>query len=130
MLGDATLIANLGSGDIERTIAFYAGKLGLEVVERRELMPGRPEVVLGSGGARICFEGGGTPEPGPNALVGWHVESIEAAMDALREQGIVFEEYDLPGLKTENGVVRIGGYEAAWFKDPDGNVLSLLSGRA
>ena len=62
-----TLIANLGSGDIERTIEFYAGKLGLE-------------------------------------------------------------EYDLPGLKTEKGVVGIGGYKAAWFKDPDGNVLGLLSG--
>jgi hypothetical protein len=49
-------------------------------------------------------------------------------MDSLRGRGIVFEEYDLPGLKTDRGVVKIGAYKAAWFKDPDGNVLSLLSG--
>lgn len=55
------------------------------------------------------------------------VDDVEATATSLRESGVVFEEYDLPNLKTENGVASIGSIKAAWFKDPDGNLLAVIS---
>jgi hypothetical protein len=54
------------------------------------------------------------------------VEDIEATLTELRSRGIDFEEYDMPGLKTENGIAQIGPEKAAVFKDPDGNILSVV----
>ena len=50
---------------------------------------------------------------------------IHKAVDELRERGVVFEEYDMPQLKTVNGIAEIQGIKGAWFKDPDGNILSI-----
>jgi catechol 2,3-dioxygenase-like lactoylglutathione lyase family enzyme len=50
---------------------------------------------------------------------------LETAVKELRDGGVTFEEYDLPGLKTENGIAEIGGVKGAWFKDPDGNILAV-----
>src|SRR6266536_1013503 len=51
--------------------------------------------------------------------------SLDAAVKELREGGIVFEEYDMPGLKTVDGIAEIQGVRGAWFKDPDGNILAV-----
>jgi hypothetical protein len=61
------------------------------------------------------------------------VEDLDSAMNELRDKGVVFEEYDLPGLKTEGGIAtwsdeRYGEMRTAWFKHPDGNILSLGEG--
>ena len=63
-----------------------------------------------------------------NDLAGWDVDDLGATVAALREQGIVFEEYDYPSLKTVDGIASVGSMQAAWFKDPDGNLLALVSG--
>lgn len=61
----------------------------------------------------------------------WLVKDIKAVMEDLKGKGVKFEEYDQPGLKTEDGVAKWeeGGKttRAAWFKDPDGNILALVS---
>ena len=54
------------------------------------------------------------------------VEDIEATVTELRSSGVTFEEYDMPGLKTENGIAQIGPEKVAFFKDPDGNILSVV----
>jgi catechol 2,3-dioxygenase-like lactoylglutathione lyase family enzyme len=54
------------------------------------------------------------------------VSDIEAAVSELRGAGVTFEEYDFPGLKTENAIADVEGDRGAWFKDPDGNILALL----
>jgi len=54
------------------------------------------------------------------------VRDVEAAMAALRAEGVTFEEYDMPGLKTVNGIAELGGERGAWFKDPEGNILSVV----
>ena len=54
------------------------------------------------------------------------MNDAEAAMADLRAKGVAFEEYDLPGLKTVNGMAELGGLKAAWFKDPEGNILSVV----
>ena len=127
MLPSGRLLANLRSGDLERTIQFYEGTLGLPMVARREVMPGVEEVRFDAGGAMLCFEPG-SPQPSTNASVAWEVDDIDATVAALRDQGLVFEEYDYPNLKTVDGVAAVGRLRAAWFKDPDGNLLGLVSG--
>jgi hypothetical protein len=57
--------------------------------------------------------------------LGWDVDDVEATVEELRSRGVVFEEYDLPGLKTVDGIAEIAGEKGAWFKDTEGNLLSL-----
>jgi catechol 2,3-dioxygenase-like lactoylglutathione lyase family enzyme len=110
VLADATVYVNLGSSDVERTIAFYEGTLGLPLVERRELLESRPEVIFRAGGALVCVEGGeGTPSPPTNPPFTFRVDDVEATAAALRERGVTFEEYDLPFLKTVDGIAEVRG---------------------
>ena len=55
-----------------------------------------------------------------------HPDSIHAVVDGLKRNGVVFEEYDLPGMKTEDGVATMGDTRAAWLKDQDGNILEIV----
>ena len=127
MLAGARLLANFKSADLDRTVAFYQGTLGLQVLHRREIMPGVDEVRFGTGGGILCFESG-DPQGKTNDLVGWDVDDVEATVAALKDKGVVFEEYDYPSLKTVDGIATVGTMQAAWFRDPDGNLLALVSG--
>lgn len=61
-----------------------------------------------------------------HTVAGWKVDNIEEVVQALRERGVVFEQYDLPGLKTDwPGIATIGPSKSAWFKDTEGNILSI-----
>jgi catechol 2,3-dioxygenase-like lactoylglutathione lyase family enzyme len=60
-----------------------------------------------------------------NTAVSFTVSEIERLMEELRDRGVAFEEYDMPGFKTENGLFAMGGYKAAWFKDSEGNVVEI-----
>jgi hypothetical protein len=57
--------------------------------------------------------------------MGWDTDNLEQEMQELRGRGVVFEEYDMPGLTTENGVVENSWGRGAWFLDSEGNILSL-----
>ena len=61
-----------------------------------------------------------------HTLTAFLVQDVEAAVADLRNKGVSFEEYDLPGLKTVNGIAELGGTRGAWFKDPEGNILSVV----
>jgi hypothetical protein len=61
-----------------------------------------------------------------HTLGAFMVADVEAAVAELRGTGVSFEEYDLPGLKTVNGIAELGGIKWAWFKDPEGNILSVV----
>lgn len=121
MLSDAVVIPTLPVGVLERAREFYEKKLGLKVV--------------GSGTDGIFFEcGKGTilyiykrgPTKADHTVAGFIVTDIEAEMQSLREKGIVFEEYDMPELKTVNGIATSsGGEKSTWFKDTEGNILAL-----
>jgi hypothetical protein len=56
----------------------------------------------------------------------WQVDDVEADVAELRARGVIFEEYDFPGLKTLNGVAMAGDAKAAWFKDSEGNILAVI----
>jgi hypothetical protein len=54
------------------------------------------------------------------------VRNVEAMVADLRGEGVAFEDYDLPGVKTVNGIAELGDIRGAWFKDPEGNILSVV----
>jgi len=107
--------------DLERARRFYAEKLGLEPVGARP----DGKYVFRSGGTEIAL----FPKPGgtkaDHTAVSFQVKDVVAAVRALQARGVVFAEYDLPGLKTVDHVCVLGSEKAAWFNDPEGNILCL-----
>lgn len=127
MLAQATLFANLKASDLDAAVDFYGSKLGLELVWDGEIMPGYRELLFGASGGIVCIEQGQGKGTEGQTLVSFAVGDVEGTVAELRENGVVFEDYDLPSLKTENGVATMGKLKAAWFKDPDGNLLAVTS---
>jgi catechol 2,3-dioxygenase-like lactoylglutathione lyase family enzyme len=124
ILANAPVNAGLPASDIERARAFYEGTLGLPLVQDVE---GALMFACGNGTMFFVYpsEFAGTNQA---TAAGWQVADIEAAMDELRGKGVTFEEYDMPGLKTVNGVATFGPSKSAWFKDTEGNILALVQG--
>jgi catechol 2,3-dioxygenase-like lactoylglutathione lyase family enzyme len=129
MLENAKVATRLPAQNLERARKFYAEKLGLEPVEERQggllYRCGSVEFAL--------FQSAGGP-PGGHTQMAFDVEDIEETVQHLRERGVVFEEYDLPGLATVNGIAEVeGNYpskggkgeRAAWFRDSEGNMLGI-----
>jgi len=121
MLSHTTVTTMLPVKDMARARAFYEGRLGLE--------PGglRPDgkFVYQVGGSTLAL----FPKPegtkADHTAISFHVADIVASIDALQRAGVVFEDYDFPGLKTENHVCVLGAEKAAWFKDTEGNYLCI-----
>ena len=128
MLRNGRVAARLPAQDLERARAFYAEKLGLEPAEERE---GGLRYVCANGEFAL-FESTGSAA-GDHTQMGWEVDDIEATGSEVRSRGVVFEEYDLPGLKTIDGIAEIegqypskgGGERGAWFRDSEGNTLGI-----
>jgi catechol 2,3-dioxygenase-like lactoylglutathione lyase family enzyme len=128
MLADSEVATRLPVKDLARARRFYSEKLGLEPTEER---PGGLLYRCG-GGCFALFESAGAGS-GTHTQMAWEVADIESTVAALRSRGVVFEEYDLPDLKTVNGIATIqGNYPSkgvgergAWFCDSEGNVLGL-----
>jgi catechol 2,3-dioxygenase-like lactoylglutathione lyase family enzyme len=106
--------------DLERAKSFYADRLGLKPIEER---PEGLRYRCGSGGFML-FQSTGAAS-GDHTQLGWDVDDLEATVEELRGRGVVFEEYDLPGFKTVNGIAEIAGEKGAWFKDSEGNLLAV-----
>lgn len=121
MLFDCSVTTMLPVKDMDRARAFYEGCLGLK--------PGglRPD------GKFVYVVGGSTlalfPKPegtkADHTAISFRVTDIDAGIEKLKGAGVVFEDYDFPGLKTVNHVCVLGAEKAAWFKDTEGNYLCL-----
>jgi catechol 2,3-dioxygenase-like lactoylglutathione lyase family enzyme len=128
MLHDGEVATRLPARDLERAKAFYSDKLGLEPIEER---PGGARYRCGNSYFAL-FQSAGAPS-GTHTQMGWEVKDIEATVAELRRRGVVFEEYDLPGFKTVNGIADIvgnypskgSGEKGAWFYDSEGNLLGI-----
>jgi predicted enzyme related to lactoylglutathione lyase len=107
---------------VKRAREFYEKKVGL--VAKVEI-GGDVVYECGAGSWIYLYHsaGAGTSEA---SQAFWQVEDIEAEVRELRSRGVVFEEYDVPGMKTENGIATGGGARAAWFKDSEGNVMAII----
>jgi catechol 2,3-dioxygenase-like lactoylglutathione lyase family enzyme len=125
MLADARTEATVPSRDLERAAEFYGNVLGLRsggsLAPRTDLL-----YELGAGSTLLVYDWPGSPPP-PPALTFAHflVDDVHATVHELRGRGVVFDEYDLPELKTVDGVAEVGDHRFAWFHDPDGNVLGI-----
>jgi catechol 2,3-dioxygenase-like lactoylglutathione lyase family enzyme len=112
--------SGFSSNDIPAALDFYAGKLGLRVEEDDGLL----RLHLGGGGTVIVYPKP-NHEPATYTVLNFQVPDIEKAVDELVASGIKFERYD--GLKQdERGISRDSGPLIAWFKDPAGNILSVI----
>lgn len=120
MLERADVYATIPAQNLERAKSFYADKLGLSPEEERR---DGLRYTCGAGGF-LLFESSGEPS-GTHTQLGFDLDDLDAAVAALRENGVVFEEYDLPGFKTVNGIAEVAGVRGAWFKDSEGNLLAL-----
>ena len=128
MLASSQVSTRLPAQNLERARKFYSEKLGLDPVEER---PGGLLYRCGAGTFALFKSSG--KSSGAHTQMGWEVEDIESTVAALRGRGIVFEEYDAPGLKTLNDIADIrGNYpskgvgeKGAWFRDSEGNLLGI-----
>jgi catechol 2,3-dioxygenase-like lactoylglutathione lyase family enzyme len=117
-----SIAAVLPAENLERAKAFYTEKLGMTA---HEDIPGG--VMFGEGNNRIFLYQAGAKSPGSFTQVGIEVSDVKGTVDELRGRGVAFEEYDMPELKTENGIAHTPAGDGAWIKDSEGNILSIVA---
>ena len=122
MLQQSPMYAYLPAADVARARAFYEGTLGFRASEQAT---GIVRYECGGGTACVLYH---TGNAGTNraSQAFWQVKDIAGEVAELRRRGVKFEEYDMPGLKTVDGIATAGGAKAAWFKDTEGNTLALV----
>ena len=120
MLAACTFGATIPSSDLQRSRQFYELVLGL--VPERDL---EAEVVYRAGNSLLDVYPSPHAGSASHTLGSFVVDDIRAMVDELRLRGVTFEDYDDPGLRTDDGIAQLGPDKVAWFKDPDGNLLSL-----
>jgi catechol 2,3-dioxygenase-like lactoylglutathione lyase family enzyme len=129
VLNDGRVATRIPVQDLNRARTFYAEKLGLEPSEER---PGGLLYRCATGEFALFESAGGSP--GTFTQMSWDVDDIEATVAELKASGVVFEEVDLPGLRTVDGIAEVSGNypskggkgeQAAWFRDSEGNMLGI-----
>jgi predicted enzyme related to lactoylglutathione lyase len=124
MLKVTNVFPSFSVSDIGQAKSFYGGTLGFEI---KEAPMGNLEIIT-PGGAHVTAYPKPNHEPASFTILNLVVPDIEAAVDQLTAAGIKFEHYDMPEIKTnEKGIASDNGPAIAWFKDPFGNILSVIS---
>jgi catechol 2,3-dioxygenase-like lactoylglutathione lyase family enzyme len=124
MFKETKAFSSFSVDDLERAKQFYGGILGLDVVERDEGL----ELHIAGSTPVFVYPSSSYTAP-KHTVLNFPVDDIEVAVDELVARGVTIEQYDMPGLKTdERGIFRgnEGPRAIAWFKDPAGHVLSVL----
>jgi len=122
MLKDSKAFSGFSAGDIPKAKEFYAGTLGLDVSESHGLL-----TVHLAGGNNVLIYPKPNHVPATFTVLNFPVPDIDRAVDELAKRGVRFEQYDLPEIKTDRkGIKRGNGPTVAWFKDPAGNILSVI----
>ena len=122
MLRDSKAFSGFSAGDIPKVKEFYAGTLGLDVSESHGLL-----TLHLAGGKDLLIYPKPNHVPATFTVLNFPVQDVDLAVDELTKRGVRFEMYDLPDLKTDNkGIMRGNGPTIAWFKDPAGNILSVI----
>jgi catechol 2,3-dioxygenase-like lactoylglutathione lyase family enzyme len=119
---DAKAFSSFSVNDLEKAKEFYGETLGLKVTELEEGL----ELNL-AGGNIVFLYRKPNHTPASFTVLNFHVKDIDEAVDEITTLGLRLEKYDLPDLKTDKkGIMRGNGPQIAWFKDPAGNILSVV----
>ena len=121
MLSDTVAAVVLPAEDMARARAFYTDKLGLPIAFENDQGVG-----FGAGAGTIVFVYPHGKTKADHTVAAFAVSDVPAKVQALRAAGVVFLEYDQPGLKTVDGIADSSGGKGAWFKDSEGNILSIV----
>ncbi len=121
MLSQRSVYTTIPASDLARAQRWYEEKLGFKP---RMNEPMGSIYDAGNGTGFLLYP---TPNAGkaPNTLMTFASKDVRADVKALRARGVVFENYDMPGLKTTDGIATLGTRDGAWFKDSEGNILAL-----
>ena len=123
MLTNRPVTTILPVTNLERAKTFYAQNLGLRPANEAPL----PDALVfeAGAGAKLELQKRDRPTTAEHTVASFEVEDIEREVSDLERHGVRFEDYDMPGLKTERHIARMNEHRAAWFKDPDGNILCI-----
>lgn len=125
-IGKTNAMPTLAVTDLETAKEFYGDLLGFEEV--RSFVPDEKDVLYRVGPESYVYVYERSTPAGSTATVcAFPVEDVEATVEALREKGAKFEEYDIPelDLKTVGGIADMGGVKSAWLTDPSGNIVAI-----
>ncbi|HJQ52932.1 MAG TPA: VOC family protein [Gemmatimonadaceae bacterium] len=122
MLGAKDATATVAVKDLGVAKKFYEGSVGLKPLPTQE-----PEVVnYKTGNSTLLVYRSQFAGTNKATAVTWSVDNTEEEVRALKSNGVVFEHYDMPGATLNGDVHVMGSMKAAWFKDPDGNILAIV----
>ena len=124
MLGNSGAIATIAVKDIERARKFYENTLGLKPLESTQ----KEVVNYKTGKSKILVYRSQFAGSNKATAATWELDDVESVVNDLKSRGVKFEHYDFPGTTLKGDVHVAGGFKAAWFKDPDGNILALVGG--
>src|SRR5690349_15095841 len=121
MLKSAQIVPYIPVADVARARKFYEEKIGLTP---KEEYAGGVVYECGAGSWVFMY-----PSPGAGtskaSTAFWAVDDVAAEVAELKSRGVVFEEYDMPGIKMQNSIATAGGAKTAWFRDSEGNILAI-----
>jgi catechol 2,3-dioxygenase-like lactoylglutathione lyase family enzyme len=122
MLDNTEAVATIAVRNIDAARKFYSDTLGLESGESRE----KQVLTYKSGTSKILVYESQFAGTNKATAVTWAVDDVEREVKTLKDKGVAFEQYDFPGVTRRGDVHETGRGKAAWFKDPDGNILALV----
>ena len=123
MLGNTNAASNIAVRDLNAAKKFYEETVGLQPIGGQ----GDEVIVFRSGNSMINVYRSQYAGTNKATAVTWTLDDVEGAVQTLKGKGVKFEHYNIPGM-TRQGDVHIGGdMKVAWFKDPDGNILNIVS---
>ena len=125
MLGSTNAVAMLAVRDLANARRFYQDTLGLTPVDAQ----GEEVIVFRSGDTNINVYRSKFAGSNQATALTWSVGArLDEVVRQLQSKGVAFQHYDMPGLKCEGDIYRHENMRVAWFKDPDGNILSVIDG--
>ena len=123
MFGNHRVFPTIPATDMARAKRWYEEKLGLKPASE---IPAGAVYYLGGGTGFLLYPTAFAGQA-PNTLMGIESDDVEADVAALKQKGVVFLDYDTPDLKTVNSIASFGDLKGAWFKDSEGNILSIAN---
>ena len=121
MLSNAPIVPYIPVANVARARKFYEGTLGFTA---KEEYAGGVIYECGRGSWVFMYPSAGAGTSKASTAF-WAVDDVEAEVAALKARGVVFEEYNMPGITMENSIATGGGAKTAWFKDTEGNILAV-----